>query len=274
MHDGGDITDQVVQTWRNDGVVVLRGAFDDDWLELLRDGVEHSLNNPSPAARDYAETGKGRFFTDHHMFQRLDQFHRFLYESPVAAIAARLMGSTKLNLIDEHLLVKEPSTENPTFWHHDLPYYEVAGRDFCSIWTPLDPVTEATGAMKFVKGSHSWGKLFHPVRIAQGALVDEAEALDGPAPDIDAEPDKYDIELFEMEPGDCIAFHGTTLHSATPNSSSDRRRRALSLRFAGDDITWNPRPFRSSGPGRPDLNAGDPIDSDQYPQIWTGREQS
>jgi len=203
------------------------------------------------------------------MFRRLDAFHQFLYESPIAAIAVRLMGSSKANLIDEHLLVKEPGTENPTYWHQDLPYYEVAGRQFCSIWTPLDPVTKATGAMRFVKGSHQWNKLFHPVRIAQGKLVDEAEILDGPAPDIDEDPDKYEIELFEMKPGDCVAFHGATLHSATPNSSNKIRRRALSLRFAGDDITWNPRPFRSSGPDRPELEAGDPIDSEQYPRIWT-----
>jgi ectoine hydroxylase-related dioxygenase (phytanoyl-CoA dioxygenase family) len=270
MQNSYYLTEQQVRSWRDDGVVVLRGVIDDDWLEALRDGVEKCMKDPSAAARDFAEDGKGRFFTDHHMFRRLDAFRRFLYNSPIAAIAAGLMGARKTNLIDEHLLVKEPGTENPTYWHHDLPYYEVAGHDFCSIWTPLDPVTEATGAMKFVKGSHLWGKLFHPVRIAQGALVDEAEALDGPAPDIDAEPAKYNIELFEMDPGDCVAFHGATLHSATPNSSSDRRRRALSLRFAGDDITWNPRPFRSSGPGRPNLKAGDPIDSDQYPRIWTG----
>lgn len=270
MQDSGTLTDQQVQTWRRDGVVVLRGAIDAHWLAALRDGVEQCLADPSPAARDYAEPGSGRFFTDHHMFRRLEPFRRFLYESPIAPIAARLMGASKANLIDEHLLVKEPGCENPTYWHHDLPYYEVTGRDFCSIWTPLDPVTEATGAMRFVIGSHLWGKLFHPVRIAQGALVDEAESLDGPAPDIDAEPDKYDVEMFDMDPGDCIAFHGATLHSATPNSSSGSRRRALSLRFAGDDIRWNPRPFRSSGPGRPDLAPGAPIDSDQYPRIWTG----
>ena len=104
--------------------------------------------------------------------------------------------------------LKSRERKNLTYWHQDLPYHEVAGREFCSIWTPLDSVTEATGAMRLVKRSHRWGKPFQPVRIAQGKLVDDAEKLDGPAPDIDATPNKYEIELFETEPGDCVAFHG------------------------------------------------------------------
>ena len=263
------ITDEQAAAWRKDGVLALRGVFSEDWLALLRDGVDEAMSTPSDVSKDYAKDGKGRFFTDHFMFRRFDSFRRFLYDSPAAAIAAELMGATKINLIDEHLLVKEPGTENPTYWHHDLPYFEVSGDDFCSLWIPLDPVTEATGALKFVKGSHLWGKLFHPIRIGEGALVDQAEKLDGPAPDIDAEPDKYDIEMFEVEPGDVIAFHGTSLHSATPNSSTHIRRRALSVRFAGDDITWNPRPYIPSVPDQPDLVEGGPLDSDQYPRIWT-----
>jgi len=110
--------------------------------------------------------------------------------------------------------------------------------------------------MKFVKGLHRWGKLFHPIRIGDGNWVDQAEVLDGPAPDIDAEP------------GDTVAFHGKSLHSATPNLSKDIRRRALSLRFAGDDITWNTRPYKPSVPDQPNLVAGGPVDSAQYPRLW------
>lgn len=264
------ISENQIAAWRTDGVVVLRGVVSEDWLDVLREGVDAALAAPSGVSKDYAKDGKGRFFTDHFVHRRFETFRRFLYDSSTAAVAAQLMGAHKINLIDEHLLVKEPGTRIPTYWHHDLPYFEVAGDDFCSIWIPLDPVTEATGAMKFVKGSHLWGKLFHPIRIGEGTLVDQAEALDGPAPDIDAEPDKYDIELFEVEPGDAIAFHGTTLHAATANISTDIRRRALALRFTGDDIIWNPRPYIPSVPDQPDLTAGGPIDCDQYPRIWTG----
>ena len=269
MNDKYTVSNDQIAAWQRDGVIAIRGAFSDYWLNNLREGVEQSLANPSDVSKDYAENGKGRFFTDHHMHRRLHTFRTFLYNSPAPTIAATLMKAEKINLIDEHLLVKEPGTQNPTYWHHDLPYYEVAGHDFCSIWVPLDPVTEQNGAMKFVKGSHLWGKLFHPIRIGDGDLVAQAEKLDGPAPDIDAKPENYDIELFEMEPGDCIAFHGAILHAATPNLSADIRRRALSLRFAGNDITWNPRPYIPSIPDQPNLVEGGALDSNQYPRIWT-----
>jgi ectoine hydroxylase-related dioxygenase (phytanoyl-CoA dioxygenase family) len=58
------------------------------------------------------------------------------------------------------------------------------------------------------------------------------------------------------------------LHGAYPNASSDARRRAISLRFAGDDIRWQPRSYAPTETDPSGLKAGDVIDSDQYPAIW------
>lgn len=262
------ISDDLVTAWRRDGVAPLRGVFSEDWLALLRDGVEQAMSSPSTVSKDYAKKGKGRFFTDHFMYRRLEPFRRFLYDSPAAAIAARLLGARKLNLFDEHLLVKEPGTENPTYWHQDLPYFEMTGTQLVSLWIPLDPVTAVTGALKFVPGSHLWGKLYRPIRIGLGDEVAESDPLDGPAPDIDAEPEKYDIRMYDLNPGDCVAFHAAILHGATANLSPTIRRRALSVRFAGDDVTWQPRAYIPSVPDRPDLTPGGPIDGDQYPVVW------
>ncbi len=262
------IGDAAVTRFRDDGVVLLEGVFSLAWIDLLRVAVDQVLSDPGPMSKDYARDGRGRFFTDHHVHRRNDNFRRFLNDSPAVPIAARIMESGKLNYVDEHLLVKEPGTENPTYWHQDRPYYEVEGKQFASFWIPLDPVTEETGAMRFVKGSHLWGKIYRPIRIGLGELVAEAEALDGPAPDIDAAPDDYDIVSFDMEPGDCLFFHAATLHAAYPNRSSEVRRRALSLRFAGDDATWLPRPYIPSRPEDSVLTEGDPLDSEQYPVVW------
>lgn len=264
-----DITDGQVRRWRGDGVVHIPGAFEPQWIELLKQGVAEALADPGPLSKDYARPGAGSFFTDHAMFRRLEAFRRFVFESPAARIAARLMGASRINLFDDHLLIKEPGTENPTHWHQDIPYYQVAGEQICSLWIPLDPVSRETGAMRFVKGSHRWGKLFRPIRIGLGEIVAEADELDGPAPDIDGEPDKYDTVTFDCAPGDCIAFHGAMLHGATANMSADTRRRALALRFAGDDATWRRRSYLPSQPDTPELTEGGPLDCAQYPRVWT-----
>lgn len=180
------------------------------------------------------------------------------------------MGATRLNLYDEHLLVKEPGTATPTYWHHDAPYFHIQGDQICSIWLALDKVTAETGAMRFATGSHGWGKLFLPIRIGAGDPVpgDEIDAdIAGPVPDIDADPERYPTVSFDLEPGDCVLFHGRTLHSATGNSSPDQRRRALSLRFIGDDITWKNRVKAPLVFSRR-MEDGDPVDSPESPRVW------
>ena len=265
-----EISDADIRTYREDGAVRLRGVIDTGWLDLLAEGVEQARAAPGRYAKEYATDGRGSFFTDHHLFLRFGSFHRFLFEGPGAAIAAQLTGASRITLYDEHLLLKEPGTETPTYWHHDLPYFNIEGDQICSLWVPLDPVTKETGAMRFAIGSHRWGKLFMPIRIGAGDPVpgySEDSEIAGPVPDIDADPERYPTVCYELDPGDCVAFHGRTLHAAGGNASGKMRRRALSHRFCGDDITWK---NRSEAPlvFETTLNDGDPIEREECPRVW------
>ena len=49
-------------------------------------------------------------------------------------------------------------------------------------------------------------------------------------PDIDANPDKFDIRVWALEPGDAIAFDFRTMHGAAANQGMGTRRRAFSAR--------------------------------------------
>jgi ectoine hydroxylase-related dioxygenase (phytanoyl-CoA dioxygenase family) len=262
------VSDDQIRTLREDGAVALRGVFDLASIETLRGGVEDAMASPGPFSKDYAPVGEGRFFADHSMFQRFESFRRFVWESPAAEIAARLMGSEKINLYNDHLLVKEPGTQTPTYWHHDLTYYRIAGDQMTSLWIPLDPVTEATGALRFAVGSHRWGKHYRPIRIGVGDEIDAADVMDGSVPDIDGDPERYPTMCYDLDVGDCVAFHGLTLHAAGGNPAPDTRRRALSLRLAGDDITWHKRSFSPQDWEPPGLVEGGPIDCDQFPRLW------
>ena len=261
------ITESDRRAWREDGALRLRGVVSPYWLEVLAEGVEAAMAAPSPIAKDYGADGPGRFFTDHGMFLRFDQFRRFVHESPLARLAAELMGATRINLYDEHLLVKEPGTETPTWWHHDLPYFRIQGAQIASFWAPLDPVTEATGALRFAVGSHRWGKLYRPVRIGRGDFVPETEQFEETVPDIDGDPETYPTLCFDLEPGDAAVFHGATLHSA--RGAPAGRRRAVSWRFTGDDVTWYPGRFSPTFYDAPHLVEGGPIDAEQFPRLWT-----
>lgn len=238
------VTEDHVDTFDRDGVVCIRGLISPEWLDHLRVAVEEVMTNPGPHVRDMAQ-GDGRFFTDIFMWQHNEKIRTFLADSPVGAAAAALMRSKETRLYNDHLLVKEPGTDAPTPWHQDLPYFRVDGFQIGSFWIGLDPVTKESGAMSFVKGSHKWKKMYQPKSFTGVSDLD-ADLFDGKVPDVEAHPEMETV-CYEMQPGDCTFHHVLTLHCAGGNATQDTRRRALSVRIAGDDAVWLKRRFSPSG---------------------------
>src|SRR6056300_950833 len=111
--------------YAKEGVIKLTNAFDPKWIEFLRNATEENMNNPGELAEEYADEEKStRFFGDQYIWTRNDDFKKFVFESEAAKIAADLMGSTKINMFFDHLLVKEPGSIEPTPWHQDGPYWK------------------------------------------------------------------------------------------------------------------------------------------------------
>jgi len=265
---GPAATDALVAQFWEDGACCLRGAFEAGWIEHLRAAVEEDLANPGPIALDYTRPGRpGRFFGDIGLWAIKPAFRAFVEQSPAAEIAQRFLGSRKVNLLYDHLFVKEPGTTERTPWHQDQPYWPVAGRQVLSIWLALDPVTEASSGVVYVKGSHRWTQRFRPSHFGG---EDVYRDLPGePFPDIEAERDRHAFLRWDCEPGDCILHHALTLHGAPGNSSSERRRRAYATRWTGDDVTYAP----VKGQPRitvetPQLVPGAPLAGPVFPQLW------
>lgn len=263
--------DEQVDQYERDGVICLRQVFAPDWIDLLRRGVDRNLEDPSPYAKRYTPDGRpGLFLGDYCSWRRIPEYEEFLTHSPAAAIAGRFMRSSKVNLFHEHVLVKEPGTLEPTPWHHDLPYWSLDGDKACSIWIPLDPIARET-SVEYALGSHRWGKWYTPKRFNDSADHQTREKFE-PVPDIDGEREKYQLAGFEMAPGDCILFHGLTLHGAPGNQSANRRR-AFAGRFTGDGVKYALRdgymsPPPESFPGAPP--PGSAMDSEAFPVVWRG----
>ncbi len=257
-----------IEAFQRDGVIRLEGVFG-DWIECLREGVEANLRDPGPWSREYVGAeASGRFFGDYCNWKRIDEYRRFVFESPAAEMAADLMRSASARIFHEHVLVKEPGTDKVTPWHHDQPYYCVDGRQNCSLWIPLDPVDRAT-CPEFVAGSHAWGRRFRPRKFSGVDYAHEDPGLE-PIPDIDARRDDYEILGWSLEPGDAIAFHFMTVHGAPPNLSTTRRR-GFALRWLGDDAVFASRRGEISPPFpglQRRLRPGDPMDADEFPLLY------
>jgi ectoine hydroxylase-related dioxygenase (phytanoyl-CoA dioxygenase family) len=254
-----------IERFQSDGVIVLRGVFK-QWVEPLRAGIERNMADPGPFERTYNPTdGSAPFFQDYCNWQRIAEFRAFVFESPAAAIAAKLMRSRSTRFFHDHVLVKHPGTSIVTPWHHDQPYYCVEGRQSVSFWTPLDFVQRDV-AMECVAGSHLWGKGFRPTRFDGTPLY----ANDGfeQIPDIDARRAEFDIVGWNMEPGDAIAFSFRTVHGAPANRSAHPRR-VFSSRWVGDDAVFVDR-GGSTSPPFPGLTLKDgaPLDVPEFPLVF------
>jgi ectoine hydroxylase-related dioxygenase (phytanoyl-CoA dioxygenase family) len=263
----------LIAAFRRDGAVCVRGAFTADQVALVERGIEHNLASPSERALVASkDSDAGRFVEDFCNWQRVAEYGQFIRESPAAAIAGQLMGSRQVRLYHDHMLVKEPGTRQPTPWHQDQPYYNIAGSQTCSLWMPVDPVSRPA-TLEFVAGSHLGPWLMPRTFMdSQARWFPDGSLRD--LPDIEADRDAFPIVGWQLEPGDGVFFHMLTLHAAG-GVEPGRRRRAFSLRFLGDDVVHAPRAWRTSPefPGLADqLGEGEPMEHALFPVLWERQE--
>jgi ectoine hydroxylase-related dioxygenase (phytanoyl-CoA dioxygenase family) len=264
------ITEADMATYQKDGVVLLRAMFDAQWVDHLRAAVAEARAKPGPFFQDHTVKGEATgFFSDLQMSLRVPAFRTFAEGSPLGEIAGRLMQSFRVNFLQDAMWLKEPGTSRRTPWHHDQPFYCMEGDRMCIVWLPLDPVARET-SLQCLAGSHRWGRKFRPERV-NGGWYDGYGDGDGFEPPPSADDMRRDrrVVSWDMEPGDCMVFHGMTLHGSEGNASN-RPRRAVSFVLVGDDAVFVERgketqpDYKGAG-----LRHGDPIDNAYFYRLWT-----
>jgi ectoine hydroxylase-related dioxygenase (phytanoyl-CoA dioxygenase family) len=269
MATTGRVTEEDIEAFQRDGAVCLRGLLSARDVDVLRAGIDANLAQPSPRAKVASRPeDPGWFIEDFCNWPENEHYRRFIFESPIAEAAGRLMRSTTSRLNHDHMLTKEPGTRQKTPWHQDQPYYNIEGRQNCSLWIPVDPVSRAS-TLQFVAGSHLGPWLMPRSFMEQQAKWFPDGALQE-IPDIDGEPGKHRILGWEVEPGDVVCFHMLTLHAAA-GVEAGRRRRVFSVRFTGDDVRHARRAWTTSPPFpglEQRLPAGAPMEDELFPVLW------
>ena len=254
--------------YERDGAVCVRQAFGPEDIALAAEAIEANLADLSPMAKRASSADDGAFIEDFRNWERLPAMERFIRQSPGAAIAAELTGSETIRLYHDHLLVKEPGTKQRTPWHQDQPYYNVDGTQNASMWFPVDPVPRSA-TLEFIAGSHR-GPWFMPRTFLDEQAKWFPEGSLAEMPDFAADPDRWPVIGWELEPGDAVFFHMATVHGSA-GVEGPHRRRVLSVRYLGDDMVHAPRTWTTSPPfpGLEDeLAAGAPLDHPLFPLLW------
>ena len=274
------LSEEEVVSFRTNGVVKVSGAIDPSWIPELLTVADGQLTKPSKWVNDVnAGASENRLFTDRYLWRHNDVIHRFVHDSGCARLAAQAMGSNSARFYFDHLLIKKVNTPTITPWHQDAPYWPFRGKQIASIWLALTPVTVEGSGMEFIRGSHLDDVYYLPEVFggADNKLGQWANEQRGVAvPDIDANREEYDIVSFDMAPGDALIFSAWILHGARGNSSSTQDRVALSTRWLGDDVLWDPREGvdPTVDPAQVLVEPGmPPRDNSFFPEIFSAERQ-
>ncbi|MEM7093020.1 MAG: phytanoyl-CoA dioxygenase family protein [Actinomycetota bacterium] len=268
-----------IKTYSTDGVVCLRQAISEEWIELLRRGLARNQDSPSPRGRlwNRSEDGQTTFY-DSQSWQAIEEYRAFVEDSPMASIVGRVMGCSSINFFFDAIFTRTIGTQFRTPFHQDEPYWSVDGFDCSSAWMPLDPV-EQRSALEFVRGSHRWPQRFEQENF--GALTGDDRdqvAYDGvevvPFPDVEGQREDFDIVSWEMEPGDIALFNARIIHGGSGLLAADRQLRVFNTQWLGDDVRVCFRPTGMDPDHREVMNEigltpGDRVDSDLYPRLWS-----
>ena len=216
-----------IEKYQHDGVVVLRNVLTQQAIAELSDALELNMQSPGPWANEYAANSQqGRFFDDYVNWSRFDAYKAHALSGALPEIALALMNKTSGRFFHEHVLVKEAGNNQVTPWHNDEPYYGIDSQSNVSLWAPLDPIPEQI-ALRAILGSHRWGKKFIPRKFVDQSPYVPSAAEYEPLPDSQQLDAADNIESFEAMPGDVVAFHFRTLHSAPSSRSPSCRQFSL-----------------------------------------------
>ena len=87
------IDQRQIDDFEKHGVICLRGYFN-NWVDVLREGIEKLIRNPSPRERSYVpEDGSAPFFQDLCNWQRIQEFEDLLTQTHGRLAGRRSMRS-------------------------------------------------------------------------------------------------------------------------------------------------------------------------------------
>jgi len=251
-----------VQSFKEDGVVLLKGVFS-EWIDILVQGAKFHINNPSQRAlTHHNKKYQGQFLEDFCNWRRIPEYSDFVFNSSLASIASNLMESESVQFFHDHFFYKDANSGVSTPWHQDIPYYCVSGDQTVSFWLPLES-REKKFSLRSLAGSHLLKKEIRPTSWSNNESFYEDSKTFMDLPD----SNDYEIKEWETEPGDVIAFNFKTIHGANANINN-KISRTLSFRLVGEDVVFKNRPGRTS-PSFPGINqnSGERLREDWFPTL-------
>jgi len=260
------LSESALQTYRQAGVLHLPSVLSDAQLAAMRNVVDDEMANYDAKQFSFNGSDSSRFAGSQDMWRTNEICEDTCTKSVIPKIVSQILETTKVNLFFDHLFVKYPNSPYSTSWHNDVPYWPIKGTQILSCWIALDDVTDETGALVFALGSHKWGRFVQPDSFAHSSKSSTPEKL--LAETVGDLPANIELKSFPVQAGDALFFDAMSVHCAGPNKTGATMRRGYAVRYAGDDVVYDPRPGIHKMMLEKELTRGGRIDCDRYPVVF------
>jgi len=256
MPEKYQITEEQIQTLERDGVVHIKGVFDDEWVDYLRKATGEQVNDPHFWA--FAGTASKLYdYIQRNVWQTNKAFADFYYHSAMGHVLAQC-GRTEEIRVSTDLLMVNP---NKGFkWHQDNQNGPITWDEGIRFWITMDETPKEYGAPVYLKESH-----FNDCVDEQAVFVDiEMKGL---------EEYKDKIAEFRTMPGDMLIWHPRTIHKVDGPSDGiwTSYRRVLGGTVAKAGSLYHDKQGSGgvlSDLGRHGLEDGQKLDSSFFPIVY------
>lgn len=257
------VTQEIIDEYQRNGVVCVRGMFDRAWPESLLKAFERIQGDPQEHGLLPYSVGGYKY-----LWHKVPEFRDYVFNSPAAEVVGRVLGSEYSIFFFDQIFAKEPGSTKATVWHNDFPGWPTDGEMIPSFWMALTPVSKAN-SLECIAGTHRDKTLYWNITNNSRKMIQPPDRH--VCPNMNERRDDPDLTFlsWDMEPGDALVIHPRTLHYSGGNPTENRRV-ALSTRWAGSDIVWNPRPECMNLPGISfdEMLPGHVPSGDLFPRVW------
>jgi len=256
-----EITEEQIQTLERDGVVHIKGVFDEEWVGYLREATAAQTKEPHFWA--FAGTASKLYdYIQRNIWQTNKAFANFYYHSAMGHVLAQC-GRTDEIRVSTDLLMVNP---NKGFkWHQDNQNGPITWEEGIRFWITMDETPADYGAPVYLKASH------------QNNVVDEqAVFVDIEQEGLETYKDRF-LE-FRTMPGDMLIWHPRTIHKVDGPADGiwTSYRRVLGGTVAKGGTTYHDKTGSGgvlSDLGRHGLEDGEKLDSPFFPIVYPAFNQ-
>ncbi|NQU38611.1 MAG: phytanoyl-CoA dioxygenase family protein [Lentisphaerae bacterium] len=260
-----DLTQEQIESYQDNGFVVIDGFLDADelesWRSAVADGVENRGAKKVANREDYPESDEyySKIFLQRvNLWMDSEPVRKLMLDERLGRMATELTGADGMRIWHDQALIKQ-AWGNPTAWHLDCPYWSFHHPNAISIWVALDDVTVQNGGLFFLPGSHKDAEFERNVSI-----TDNIGGL------FEAYPEWKHREpvAAPMKAGSCSFHSGLTAHGAAANFTP-RARRAMTCAYMPDGATYVGKQNVLPSEYFKTLKIGDVLDNDaQNPLLY------